>query len=393
VVLRSSVQQHGGTTHRRIQPVDDSACRIVDCAGGTVDKRAAQAEFELRAEVARVPDLARGPLCQPFLWRIDERDHLFACVINHLVFDDWSRKIFLHELEILYEAHAAGRQPALPPPARYADYVAWQRSRFTGRAFEENAAAMAARLAPSAAAGRSELAAVGSCGPASASTLRISASRVEALQRTCGERRVMLSVALLAAFVNTLHRFTGLRDLLVGIPLADRRGPPFRDVVGLFIDVMVLRTHDRGEEPVEETLRAVRDGLLEGYAVQRALPYAAFVHWKHEHHIEAADYPFLFSFHNDLRDVELKLPGVEIDDVGTIVGHKQCLAQMGIQIAWERGELWCVLSSRLADAAPMLARFFAHFDRAVTALANGDGAAADPAPPSNEGDTRWIRET
>lgn len=48
----------------------------------------------------------------------------------HAVFDAWSVGVMLRELPEACAAHAAGRQPQLPPlQASYVDFVLWQRGR------------------------------------------------------------------------------------------------------------------------------------------------------------------------------------------------------------------------------------------------------------------------
>src|SRR5260370_2493062 len=62
-----------------------------------------------------------------------ERDHTLAHVEHHLVHDGWSYAVFLHELQALYPAFAAGLPSPLAEPAvQYADFARWQRDWLRG---------------------------------------------------------------------------------------------------------------------------------------------------------------------------------------------------------------------------------------------------------------------
>ena len=78
-------------------------------------------------------DLAAGPLLRACLVRLGAAGHVLALCVHHVVFDEWSARIFRRELLALYEAFRRGEGDPLPPLAvQYADFAAWQRSWLTG---------------------------------------------------------------------------------------------------------------------------------------------------------------------------------------------------------------------------------------------------------------------
>src|SRR6185503_4359581 len=82
---------------------------------------------ELLSGLAATPfDLASGPLVRAALARLSDVDHVLLVVVHHIVFDGWSIDVFLTDLFRAYRA------PLGPPPARYGDYAAWQRGRYSG---------------------------------------------------------------------------------------------------------------------------------------------------------------------------------------------------------------------------------------------------------------------
>src|SRR6185295_1090724 len=79
----------------------------------------------LLAESARDFDPARAPLLRLHLIRIAERTWRFAWTHHHLILDGWSLPLVLDEVMAAYAAYALGREPELPRPRPYRDYIAW----------------------------------------------------------------------------------------------------------------------------------------------------------------------------------------------------------------------------------------------------------------------------
>ena len=73
----------------------------------------------LQADRRRRFDLEQPPLLRATLLRLGAQRHLLALTNHHLLMDGWSMPIFLGELMALYG------DTALPPPAPYADYLAF----------------------------------------------------------------------------------------------------------------------------------------------------------------------------------------------------------------------------------------------------------------------------
>ena len=48
-------------------------------------------------------DLNTGPLYRLFLYKISEEEFFFYCAIHHIVFDGWSWKIFINDLNQIYQ--------------------------------------------------------------------------------------------------------------------------------------------------------------------------------------------------------------------------------------------------------------------------------------------------
>jgi amino acid adenylation domain-containing protein len=237
--------------------------------------------MRLALEEARRPfDLSKGPLLRTTLLRLGEESHLFLLTMHHIVSDGWSVGIILRELHALYEAYAAGAEPVLPELAvQYADYADWQQRWLRGEVLGRQLAYWRQRLAGAPPAlelptdfprppvqthrGTHERFAL----PADVS------GQLSALSRREG---VTLFMTLLAAYQTLLSRYTGQDDIVVGTDVANRNRAETEDLIGCFINVLMMRGDLSGDPTFLELLGRVRESTLGAYAHQD-LPFEKLI--------------------------------------------------------------------------------------------------------------------
>jgi amino acid adenylation domain-containing protein len=225
-------------------------------------------------------DLAQGPLLQAILLQLEDREHLLLLNAHHIVVDGWSMGVLLDELAALYRAFVAGQPCPLPDlPIQYADVACWQRDWLQGDelrrqlAFWEQQLSQAPAVLPlptdrprplvqtyRGAQYRAEL----------------SKSLVEAAKALSQRQGCTLYMTLLAAFKALLYHYSGISDVVVGSPVANRHRPEIEGLVGYFVNTLVLRTHLAGDLFVRELLARVRETALAAYAHQE-LPFVKLV--------------------------------------------------------------------------------------------------------------------
>ena len=74
-----------------------------------------------------------------------------------------------------------------------------------------------------------------------------------------------LFMTLMGAFQTLLFRYTEQTDITVGIPVAGRTESNLEDLIGCFINTLVLRTNFSGNPTFLELLTRVRDVALGAY--------------------------------------------------------------------------------------------------------------------------------
>ena len=276
-VLRTTIDTTDDGAVQVIHPAMDVDLPVVDVSGEIQD---------LVREHARTPfDLATGPLLRAHLLRRadkkhdpeHDREHVLVIAMHHIVSDGWSAGVLLGELATLYGAFAAGEPSPLPPlSVQYADYAVWQRNRrdSDGRepAYWADALADVAVL---------ELPMDRPRGPVQGqrgarSPVHVDADLTAAVGRLCRDTGVTPYMVLHAALVTLLHRYSGQTDLAVGTAVAGRNQPETEQLVGCFINTVVVRADLSGDPSFRELLGRVKDATL-GAIAHQELPFERLV--------------------------------------------------------------------------------------------------------------------
>jgi amino acid adenylation domain-containing protein len=215
-------------------------------------------------------DLRWAPLFRATLVRDGGDEQLLLVVCQHIICDGWSARILEQELRALL---AGAKPPALP--LRYVDAVAWQRKQVTEELLAEQLDYWRETLADlpvlELPAMRTRDARRGIEGAAVG--VDLPAAELLAIGRSAGATPYMVFLTL---WTIALARAAGSWDFGVGSPHAGRTRPELHDLVGLFIDVVVIRARLTPELTFAEALAEVENACREGFA-RHAAPFEAVV--------------------------------------------------------------------------------------------------------------------
>ncbi|GHD35857.1 hypothetical protein GCM10007147_42630 [Nocardiopsis kunsanensis] len=217
----------------------------------------------LQEDASHPFDLSASPVLRARLVRLSPDEHVLSIVVHHIAMDGWSSSLLVRELAALCE----DREPA-EPQVQYADFAAWQRDRADRAQNDLDHWTERLRDLP----GLDLLTdhprpAVWSPEGETLS-FRIPADRARSLAALANEHRATPYMVYLAAFFVLLSRHTGQTDLAVATPIAGRTHPGVQDLIGLFINLLVIRADLSGSPSFGEFLDRVRSVALEAYEHQ-----------------------------------------------------------------------------------------------------------------------------
>src|SRR5215213_1864805 len=226
----------------------------------------------LRRETQGPFDLTAGQMLKVRLLRLGPQEHVLLLLLHHIVSDAWSMAVLLKEVAALYPAFAAGQPSPLDElPLQYGDYAVWQREWLSGEVLERELEYWRRQLAGAPA--QLELP-LDRERPAT-QTFRgahhsfAAGSDVGTALKELGQQRgATLFMTLLAAFKVLLGFLSKSDDIVIGTNVANRNRKETEELIGFFINQLVLRTDLSGNPTFTELLARVRETTLGAYAHQ-----------------------------------------------------------------------------------------------------------------------------
>lgn len=221
---------------------------------------------EIASPLVHLPyRLSWDPVMRTFVLRLPGNEIVLIIVIHHIAVDGVSMVTLVDEISEFYSAFVSGRPPALPEvEVEYADYAAWQREWVRGQEAGRQLAYWRQALA-----GMEELELpadhprrAGRSANGRAIQFAFGQELSAQISKVSREHRVTVFMFLVAAFKVVLSRYAGQEDISVGIPVDGRGKPEFEDIIGLFVNTVVLRTRARHDLTFAEYLRAVRQATF-----------------------------------------------------------------------------------------------------------------------------------
>ncbi|HYM78068.1 MAG TPA: amino acid adenylation domain-containing protein [Candidatus Dormibacteraeota bacterium] len=270
--LRSEFFQQGGVPWQRIRDGAQLNLNVIDVSAQPAEACVAYAREQMQTPF----DLRSAPLARATLLHRGSESHAFVLTLHHIACDGTSAEILLRELRAMYDAANRGESFSLEPlRIRYIDYAAWQEQTMSTAAAQSSFEYWRKRLfgAPT----DHGLHGSGS-GQASSATAkrRLSPELTERLRRLKRTHSVTTFMLVLTGLKTLLHDLSGRTDVVVGTDISDRSHPDAWNVVGFFVNQLVLRTGLDGDPAYSLLIERVRATCVEAYA-HRSVPYELLV--------------------------------------------------------------------------------------------------------------------
>ncbi len=316
-VLRATFVTDRNEPIQRISPSLELDLNVTDLERYEPIEREKQVHRLATQEAVKPFDLATGPLIRGSLLRLHGNEHVLLLTFHHIVADGGSVNILIYEMLAQYRAMGQGQQSPLKPlEIQYADFAAWQRAHLEGENMDKQLSFWKEKLQ----------------GMPPILELPIDKSR-PAVQRFGGKRylftlpgeiserikdlgqkeSVTPFMTFLAAFQVFLHRISGQRDFGVGTPIANRQGSQTEQLIGFFVNSLVIRAKFEHEVSFRGILKETREFALGAYSnqdvpfekvVEALLPKRDITH--------TPLFQVMFDLQGDALQ-QLKLPGMEVE--------------------------------------------------------------------------------
>ena len=222
-------------------------------------------------ECIRPFNLEFAPLLRCKLLILANNDYIFLISKHHIIVDDWSFDIFYKELSVAYKSFLNGQQPQLKDlQINYIDYALWQQHWLTTDEAKNQLAYWRAKLE-----NRINLEfptdyqrPVRQKFKGENLSFHLLEEYVTGLKSLAQKTQATPYVILLSLFDVLLARYTGQEDIIIGTPIANRNNPQTEDVIGCFVNILLIRSNLGGNPTFFEFIIKNKEVIFEAQANQ-----------------------------------------------------------------------------------------------------------------------------
>ncbi|MBU2713549.1 non-ribosomal peptide synthetase, partial [Zooshikella harenae] len=279
--LRTVFVNDNGQAYQKVLPLPvEFKLPVTDLRG--IEKNKQQAIFEVQQQASTAEfNLQQDLMLRGHLILLDESQAQLLLTMHHIAADGWSYGILINELNKLYNSFYLNQTPTLPKlPIQYADYAHWQRQKLNDR----NTVQSQINYWKKQLAGMPELHSLPLDKPrpsqqhyrGSISTFNVSKELTESLHQCCEQQGATLFMGLFALFSALLSRYSHETDITMGTPTANRESSDVSELIGFFVNTVVLRADLASDPSFNELILQCRNTSLDAFANQH-VPFELLV--------------------------------------------------------------------------------------------------------------------
>lgn len=206
-------------------------------------------------------------------------------MLHHIAVDGWSLAPLAADLSAAYRSRSAGQAPVWAPlPIQYIDYALWQRAYLGDPADADSMIDAELRywertLANMPAPSRLSLVEAGSTSygnQGDTAAVQWPTALHRQINQLAREHHATSFMVVQAGLTVLLSRLSASDDVVVGIAVAGRRHPMLDDLVGIFVNTVLLRIELTDDPDFADALEQVRTRSLQAFDHQD-MPYGILV--------------------------------------------------------------------------------------------------------------------
>ena len=311
-ILRTVYRKEEDQLIQEVKVIDDLPFKTENLNGISAKEQRALIATDFKTPF----DLQEGPIWRNYIYQTGEQEYVYAMVIHHIVFDEWSSNIFMQELisnyRTLNEGHTIKKSEK---PTQYIDFVKAQKQ---DENFEKEYSYWKKclnnidELRLNLKGDHREI--NGDTVPGSA-TFRhtLSSGLVEATRDYCSKNKLTMFSFLVSVFQLLLHRHSAKKRFAIGTPMAGRNNSDYHDVLGYFVNLIPLVCEVNPSQSLQHFISQNKKSIA-GHLMHQNYPFHKMVADFSAFRVEG-EFPIfnvVFSYLNQ-RDIERKISGLTKD--------------------------------------------------------------------------------
>ena len=225
-------------------------------------------------------NLEKGPLIRWKLLKIENEKFISLTCMHHIISDGWSVELFVKELVEIYTGTINNKKLNLPElQIEYVDYSAWQKEWMKSELYTQQLSFWKNELknAPT----LLELPTDFPRSPVQSQngnriSFELDKELFSKLQNLSSKENTTMFALLLTVFNVLLNKYSNNNDILIGTPAAGRIRKELEDIIGLFVNTLVIRTEISNTDTFNSLLKQVRKKVVNAISNQE-IPFEKLI--------------------------------------------------------------------------------------------------------------------
>lgn len=235
----------------------------------------------IEEDIRKPFSLEKGPLVRCIIFKLNDNLHRVYVNMHHIITDGWSMGLFVREVSHVYDCFKNSRDVALPDlDINYIDYAYWYNKEIDNDEYlkaqeeywlKEMGGNIPLVQLPSD---------VSKCGDSifngAIRNCVIESDKVKQIQKITKRYNCSMYAILFECYLELLYALSGEKDIVVGIPSANRTVETLENVMGFFVNTLCIRQFIDSSNSHIELISKVMNKITDAVANQD-YPYERLV--------------------------------------------------------------------------------------------------------------------
>ena len=217
-------------------------------------------------------DLEQAPLLRASMIHVSHDSHVFSLLMHHIIADGWSLELMVSEIIQLYNSLVKGKSIQLSElKVQYKDYTVWLNGEEIKEKHQASEKYWLDQLS-----GELPVLVLPSYKPrpliqtynGDHRSYEFSKTFLDKVRNFSKAQDVTMFMTLMTGVKIILHKYSNQTDLIVGTSIAGREHPDLENQVGLFLNLLTLRTVINPHDSFINLLKKEKETLLGAYQHQ-----------------------------------------------------------------------------------------------------------------------------
>jgi amino acid adenylation domain-containing protein len=241
-ILRTTFEERDKQVNQRIHPELKIQLEYEDISGTTHSRDLEEIIADIGADHgSTLFNLSELPLLSVKLLKTSKKDSVLFFNLHHLISDGWTNSLLARDLALLYSG--AGENPSGRNKYQYIDYVKWEQEWLQSSRYQKQLDFWKKEMAelPDPFHFQRDFQDEGPSFEGGSESCTIHVSLHEKVATYCQGNDITPYQFYISCYALLLARYSGMRDLIIGTPVANRNQRHFQNTYGVFINSLPIR--------------------------------------------------------------------------------------------------------------------------------------------------------